>query len=640
LPDFRQLLQGSNPNPEGVVLCHAWWGENLARFGSAQDLFIKTVWESSQLPMDWPARLNQARAVIVPSDFAARVFRKSGVRVPVEVAYEGVDPDVYPYVERSKRREFTTLIVGVLAPRKNFRHAVRAWQLAFADDPDARLILKARFQIDRFVSDDPRIQVIDDNEATRGILRWYQQADVLLALGNEGFGLPVIEAMATGLPVVALNAEAQADVIVSTSDATSEGVVLPVKVASWEQVSSPAFGSAGVRALPDVEDAARQLRWVAGHRDEALEMGRRASTWAHTHRNVWNLGPATLAVIEKYARTPRPLRRTYAVWAPGGDGSEQIAYYVRNFARTLFQARIYESPPTIGQTSPMAVAWRSPVLHIHYAPGLILDDELAKHIQAAKHQGMAVAVTEHGIREDSSEQAHAWEQKADVLIAPNPAIADRLRTRWPYKRIEVIPLGMPRYRPSQRRHAGRTIAVIGGADSLSALDEIAQSMDAQLLVVTPDSHGEGRPYRNSIDRAGRAPGRNGKDVIVSGDREAYAALNDDGEEFAQWLSEKADAVVCLNHAAEEKRGMAGYLEHLAVASGAPVVAAQEVGAGLCFDESRPIYRPDDLSTGLREVLENPARRAQLADAARKFCEEASWERIGALHLALWRTLIP
>lgn len=341
-PEFRELLQRSRPNPDGVVLCHAWWGENLARFGSAHDLFIKTVWETSRLPEDWPARLSGARAIIVPSDFAAHVFRESGVQTPIEVAYEGIDPAVYPYLERPERPGLTTLIVGVLAPRKNFRQAVAAWQAAFVDDPDARLILKARFQVDRFVTDDPRIRVIDSNEATRGILHWYRQADLLLALGNEGFGLPMVEAMATGLPVVVLDAEAQADVVAATrssparSPPTDRGargpggsLVLPVKVAAWEDVDSPVFGPAGVRALPDVADAARQLRWVADHRDEARAMGRAASAWAHTNRNVWDMGPATLAAIERHARTPRPLRRTYAIWAPDRAGSKEITDYVR-----------------------------------------------------------------------------------------------------------------------------------------------------------------------------------------------------------------------------------------------------------------------------------------------------------------------
>ena len=65
--------------------------------------------------------------------------------------------------------------------------------------------------------------MLEDLEPTRGIAHWYARADVLLALGNEGFGLPLVEAMATGLPVIALDSEGQSDVC-----ADAGGLVMPV----------------------------------------------------------------------------------------------------------------------------------------------------------------------------------------------------------------------------------------------------------------------------------------------------------------------------------------------------------------------------------------------------------------------------
>lgn len=650
-PEFQELLKRSRPDPQGVVLAHAWWGEDLARFGSAQDLFIKTVWETSQLPRDWPSRLNKARAVIVPSDFAARVFRDSGVRVPVEVAYEGIDPDVYPYVDRPERKGVTTLIVGVLAPRKNYQQAVAAWQMAFADDPDARLILKARFQIERFAAEDPRIQVVDCNETTRGILHWYRQADILLALGNEGFGLPVIEGMATGLPVVALDAEAQADVVAvrAAGSVNNQGaverdermLVLPVKVASWEQVDSPAFGPAGVRALPDVEDAARQLRWVAHHRAEAREMGRRASAWAHANRNVWEMGPATLAAIERHARTPSPLRRTYALWAAVGgeveDGASAVRledsygraveHYAQNVARNVSQARFYASPPMAAASLASGSAWRSPILHVHVSPGSVADEALTQQVQAARQNGMAVIITEHGRSTDG--RAHAWEQLADVLVALDAETALGLSGLWPFKRVEILPPGCPRWRPSDRSRGGRVIAVIApqaSADVHTEMSELANSLNASWLAVPLPS----------------------------------SALADDGEALVAWLNSRADVVLCIRDA-----GATGQLESIALASGLPVVAIDRSAPArahgstdACEPGSRvgrtggrdlrstlftatvdPVYRPKILPAGLQEVLDSPARRAELAGAAQAYCAELSWQQIAAHHLALWRTVM-
>jgi glycosyltransferase involved in cell wall biosynthesis len=603
-PEFQELWRRSRPDPNGTVLCHAWWGENLARFGSARDLFVKTVWETSRLPVDWPTRLNKAAAVIVPSNFAARVFRESGVQVPVEVAHEGVDPDVYPHQERPERSGLTTLVVGVLAPRKNFREAVAAWKLAFADDSDARLILKARFQLEKYVPDDPRIRVVDSNEPTRGILHWYRQADVLLALGNEGFGLPLIEGMATGLPAVALDAEAQGDVC-----AEAAGMVLPVRPARWEKADGAVFGPCGVRAIPDVEDAARQLRWVIDHRREAREMGRRASAWAHARRNVWDLGPASLAVLERHARSPRPLRRAYAVWAPASAGPHGFRYYSHDLVRSLSLARLYDAPPA---------AWRSQSLHIQHAPGLFDDAALARQIQAAQHAGIGVALTEHA----AGERAEAWEQHADVLVAPSAPAAARLRERWPHKRVECIPPGCLPWRPTTRDGTGQTVAIVGfstqEASVWEVLDALAALPAARLLVFGPAPAGKGGTLWAEAIRG--LPVR-------------FADMPPSSVDLAQRLNEEADAVVFWGHGGGSLT--ASYTARVALASGVPVLTSP---TSQYADLTAATLQPGDLGAGLRDILLSRVRRAELAGAARAFCEEASWPRVAALHLVLWRTL--
>ena len=69
----------------------------------ASDLFINTMWERDRLPRSWTEPLNRARAVIVPTRYVAEVCRQSDVVVPIEVVPEGVDPGLYPYLERPER---------------------------------------------------------------------------------------------------------------------------------------------------------------------------------------------------------------------------------------------------------------------------------------------------------------------------------------------------------------------------------------------------------------------------------------------------------------------------------------------------------------------------------------------------------
>ncbi|HMA35584.1 MAG TPA: DUF4135 domain-containing protein, partial [Chloroflexia bacterium] len=229
--EFQALAAHSQPDPRAPVLYYYPPCWELARFAGARALFINTMFETSRFPAAWVPQLNTARAVIVPTRFVARACRESGVTVPIAVAAEGIDPAVYHYEERPARPGLTTLLVGTLVDRKNAPVAIAAWKQAFAGDPTARLILKCRFQHWKYEPDDPRIRFVDSDEATHGIAHWYRQADVLLALGSEGFGLPMVEAMATGLPVVALSSEGQGDVCEEAPDC-----LLPVPPVAWVEV--------------------------------------------------------------------------------------------------------------------------------------------------------------------------------------------------------------------------------------------------------------------------------------------------------------------------------------------------------------------------------------------------------------------
>ncbi len=318
--ELLRIWARSRPHVDGPVLYSSWMRPDLECFAGTE-LYLRSMYEASRLPAGWAERLNLAHALIVPTPFVADAFRASGVTVPVEVVPDGIDPAAYPYLERTASEGVTTLIVSAVynrlyglpgtGDRKHLPEAIAAWQQAFAGDASARLILKCRFGQRSDFPADPRIIFVPEEESTRGIAHWYQQADVLLALGSEGFGLPLIEGMATGLPVIALASEGQAEVC-----RQADGLVLAVPPAGFETHLHEGREPCGVRGVPAVADVADRLRWVAGHRDEAAEMGRAASAWVHRHRNVWSYGPAVLDVIEAYTRFRRIRRRPPAPVVP------------------------------------------------------------------------------------------------------------------------------------------------------------------------------------------------------------------------------------------------------------------------------------------------------------------------------------
>ncbi|HEY4281133.1 MAG TPA: glycosyltransferase [Conexibacter sp.] len=602
-PEFLEILGAARPEIAGPVLYFSWPRPDLERFRGAPDLFINTMWETSRLPAHWPARLNEARAVIVPSRFVAGVCRASGVEVPIEVVPEGVDPGVYGYVERPAREGLTTLVVATYVQRKNTDVAVAAWKRAFAGDPSARLIVKSRFGYGNYAPDDPRIELVDASEPTRGIARWYARADVLLALGSEGFGLPLVEAMATGLPAIALDSEGQSDTC-----ADARELLLPVPASRRRAYEDRVFGSCGTHGAPSVEDVAQRLRWIAGHRDEARELGRAASRWVRAERDVWAKAPAVLDIMEARVAPRRPLRRLETIWVPSAGTPCGLAEHA---------ARITEQLPGVALTAEPPDLRRVRVLHIEHEPSLHDEGRLAAVVRAAREQRVPVVVSEHTV----TPVAHAWERDADVLIATTAEGAKALRERWRGKWVEHIPLGCPTWFPPRKRTRGKVIGAYGlfGAHKGFArlLELLPRLPGAELLLVSHDRDGAASEWEAA---AAGLPVRR-----VSGflpEHEAAAVLAAEADVLVYFYDELAGET-------------ASAAARLGLSTGVPVLTSPTRR----FADLRDVtYQPADLAAGVERLLEDDELRERLVASARAFCEQHNWPRTSERIRALWRAL--
>jgi glycosyltransferase involved in cell wall biosynthesis len=254
--------------------------EYVPDFSGCRHVFLLAMYESTWTPPHWVQKMNRATGIIVPSRWVRDNFVRGGVQRPVQVIPLAVDPSIYSYCERPRRPGLTSLVVGAIEhpewDRKNYRVAVDAWKMVAR--PEDRLILKSTVVGCSYDPGDVRISIRGD-EGGQGIPQYYQQADLLLALGVEGFGLPLVEAMATGLPCIALNYAGQADIC-------GQGLTYDVLPVGERPFSCPVMGPAGTAKFPSAAEVADKIQHVMDHLDEARDMGRRACEWVTQHRTL------------------------------------------------------------------------------------------------------------------------------------------------------------------------------------------------------------------------------------------------------------------------------------------------------------------------------------------------------------------
>jgi alpha-1,3-rhamnosyl/mannosyltransferase len=159
-------------------------------------------------------RIRRADAVIAISRHTAALgIERLGLDpARVEVVHLGVDPDFTPPERRLHAEPGYVLCVSNLAPHKGYREAFGvASSLA-----DAGLSHRLKMVGGVWASESHRVRAAlsASGQANRvdmlgrvsrvELVRLYQQADaVIVTSRHEGFGLPAIEAMATGTPLVA-----------------------------------------------------------------------------------------------------------------------------------------------------------------------------------------------------------------------------------------------------------------------------------------------------------------------------------------------------------------------------------------------------------------------------------------------------
>ncbi len=136
----------------------------------------------------------------------------------IEVIYNGYEKTaIKPKSHRFKLfKERYILYVGTLQPRKNIQTLIRAFQIFQKESPDFKLVLTGKkgwlydkiFELVKTLNLQDRV-VFTDYVPDGELITLYQNAFCfVLPSFYEGFGIPLLEAMAEGTPVIAAGSSA------------------------------------------------------------------------------------------------------------------------------------------------------------------------------------------------------------------------------------------------------------------------------------------------------------------------------------------------------------------------------------------------------------------------------------------------
>lgn len=223
-----------------------------------------TMFESTKLPAEWPAILNDMHAVIVPSRFLVDVFRDSGVTVPIHVAPLGIS-EVYKPTRRPQTKPMRFLAFIDRGRRKGGHIAIQAFQRAFGNDQNYWLVLKGR-RIENEIRLFPggNIEIIQQDMSEDELATLYASCDVLINPNSgEGFGLIPREAASTGIISLSTAWGGTADQI----DQWGWPIAYQMQTADWLGMPGLEGESLGEWGVPCVDCLTSQLLNVAQYRD-------------------------------------------------------------------------------------------------------------------------------------------------------------------------------------------------------------------------------------------------------------------------------------------------------------------------------------------------------------------------------------
>ncbi len=277
-----------------------------------------TMFETDRLPKGWAESCNKMDEIWVPSTFNQQTFVLGGVEknrvkvLPLGLDAKRYDPEQVSAMKIKGKKGFAFLSVFQWSDRKGWDILLRAYLSGFNQRDDVSLILRSyrshgstssiKDEVHRFVlaaGYDPQcipsIIVLDEFIDEADMPSLYRAADAyVMPTRGEGWGIPFMEAMASGLPVIGTRWGGHLDFMTDENSYLIDIDGL-TSVSVRQAQENPFYEQDHCWVEPSVENTADLMRHVFDDRKDGIAKGLRAredivANWSMDRTTAWLKG--------------------------------------------------------------------------------------------------------------------------------------------------------------------------------------------------------------------------------------------------------------------------------------------------------------------------------------------------------------
>ena len=639
-------------------------------------------WEESGFPVEWISDFNVSlQGMTVMSNHVRKILIDNGLSIPVDVSSLGVDhweriPPDRDYVLKAK--SFRFLHVSSCFPRKGADVMLRAYGNAFRAQDDVTLVIKTfknphneiHLWLQQARQDDadfPDVQIIEEDLTNAQLKSLYAQCHVLVAPSRaEGFGLPMAEAMLSGLVVITTGWSGQVDFC------TNETAWLIDYTFAHAKTHFGLFSS--VWAEPDehhltqlmqqvynTPEPARKMRAEAGRRrlleqftwaQAANRMVQSAATWSASRKQIkpnigwittWNTkcGIATYSehLIRQMPDTVHVLSaRSDALQHPDDD----------QVTRCWDQGGL----DTLESLAEAVEQHNINVLVIQFNYGFFHFEHFARFVDQQIHAGRKIVVVLHATTDPAHEADKKLSQLVPILgrchrlLVHSIPDLNRLKSYGLLDNVTLFPHGIldhePQHQSAFSRGGAFTIATFGFFLPHKGLIETIRAMpllrekglNARLLMLNAEY-----PVSESkilVDQA--------KQVLTQLGLEQSVTLCTEFMPDDEILARLAGADLIVFPYQDTGESASGAVRY-GIASGRPVATSPQAIfddiAALAF--TLPAATPEGIAQGIHEIAEQVRAQSGLAQeksrAAERWRDEHRYSRLAERLYGMCRSLL-